>query len=1155
MYRYLLLLLVLLTAALPASAQDGATVAQARQAYERSNYMDAVQIATRVLRQDRNNVDALIIRGRAYEASERYASAVPDYERVLAIDPSNSAAIEGRRRAQSLVRGAQDREQQERGLGSEVQARPDDVTLRLRYAESLFRRRDFRQAADQYEAYLARTQGNPSIVQRYLISIANYRGGNQRGEAEAQRFLAFYPTSDDLHMRLGYFRLWQGKYQTAREAFDQAIRLNPSNAEARRGLTELQAPERQITPETSNYPIDILARELRTETNNDEKRYRLIDLLIENGRYFEAQQNLDVLQMRRADEDEFKSRQAVVARNLPRENRAGQGGQATGRPARPAAPVEFIVDRLYRQVNANPDNDERRFQLVDALIDYDRFAEAFDQLIELREEYDTTRRWLERFVMIDEGYIETLGESPIYNIDRLQYRLAFSPGDDARRLALAEAFLAEGRAEEAYQTLTQGELRVAGDARTRDLFERIEVIREQARANRIAELEAQGTMQGTNRDDLAELAQLYLADEKPSESIAAYERLISLDPLDLQARVDFAQTLNVAGFFDDALDETIFLLDQQPDNIEYKELFVLTAIAAGRVDDTVESFLMDLLRRDPDNAELLLELGAIRLRQERLDEADELVRRALSLGLARNAGRGVQVDGLGIGQRAEVLEALIERERARLDDAAEIALLNDARVLARNGFYGDAVDAYEIYFAEMGRRTRGELKEYAGVYSAAGDFVTALSIYRALLLERYEYDVAKEITKNLYYLGDYAGTIESTQRVLAENPRDFEVRILLADAYREAERFELAAQQYDLARQYGANSELIEERERLLQERARFSIVVDEPGSGSGFATVFSPHVDAVIARGGGADYQRYGGGMLAQVTIPGGLISTVGLTSQYLYGTELLRINSRRVERQQLNQVYTGLTYDLAREEVEPGEFAYTNRVEGRVGFFDYDGGRTVPFVEARYWHQSPARYRASIGIQNTEGSTTLWSPAGGIYDLRLTQIDGRYESRALMPDSVFRVRSVVALNFVNDTFGLLDSDTNFGLNINAEGSYLILPKLYLGAAYYLLDYQTTTDLYFSPDGFATYDAFLEFERGSEVTASYTRIRTSLGFVGRSGGTIAYRVDGDIIRRLNNKLSFIFNFGIGQSTRPFGDDSDNRYTIFSAALGVYWTL
>ena len=419
MYRFFLLLLALLTVALPASAQQQATVAQAREAYERSSYMDAVQIATRVIRQDRNNVDALLIRARAYEASERYASAVPDYERVLSIDPTNAAAIEGRRRAQALVRGAQNREQQERGLGGEVRARPDDVTLRLRYAESLFRRRDFSEAADQYEAYLARTQGNPGIVQRYLISIANYRGGNERGEAEAQRFLNFYPTSDDLYMRLGYFRLWQGKYQTAREAFDQALRLNPSNAEARRGLTELQAPERQVTPETSNYPIDILARELRATPGNDAKRFELIDLLIANGRYFEAQQNLDVLEAQYAEDDDFVRRQAVVARNLPFESRPGQAGQATAQAQRPATPTEFIVDRLYRQVNANPDNDERRFQLVDALLDYDRYAEAFDQLIELREEYDGTRRWLERFVMVDEGYIATLGESPIYSIDRL----------------------------------------------------------------------------------------------------------------------------------------------------------------------------------------------------------------------------------------------------------------------------------------------------------------------------------------------------------------------------------------------------------------------------------------------------------------------------------------------------------------------------------------------------------------------------------------------------------------------------------------------------------------------------------------------------------------------------------------------------------------
>jgi thioredoxin-like negative regulator of GroEL len=1149
MLRYLTLVLLALAAALPLAAQQQATVSAAREAFERTNYDDAIQIATRVLRQDRDNIDARLIRARAYEAADRPESAEPDYQYVLSLDPDNAAAVEGLRRSRATVRGAANRDLEERGLGREVRDDPDNLTLRLRYAESLFRRRDFRAAADQYEAYLARTQGNPGIVQRYLISIANYQGGNARGEVEARRFLDFYPTSDDLWMRLGYFRLWQGKYQTAREAFEQALRLNPDNTEARRGLTEIDRPDsRANTP--SNYPIDVLVRELSAEPNDDAKRFRLVDLLIESGRYFEAQQNLDVLEARYADDEDFQRRQAVVARNLPREARGGaRGGGGT------AQPTEFIVDRLYRQVRADSTNDERRFQLVDALIDYDRFAEAYDQLLVLEDEYAGSRRWLELFVQVDEGYLEAEGSSPIYEIDRLRYRLSFSPGDDATRIALAEAYLAEGRAEEAFQTLTLGELRAAGDARMRALFERIETVREQARQQRIAELQATLAQNPDDTSALYEIAQLYLADQDPSRSIAAYERLLALEPGNLEARYNFAQTLNVAGFFDDALDEAIFLLDRQPNNFEYRELFVLTAIAADQIDETVESFLVSLLQRDPDNATLLLELGAIRLSQQRLDEADELVRRALALGLAQSGGQGIDQDALGIGQRAEVLAALIERERVRLQDESEIALLNDARVLARNGFYGDAVDAYEAYFALMGRRTRDELKEYAGVYSAAGDFVTALSIYRALLLERYEYDVAKEITKNLFYLGDYAGTIESTQRVLAENPRDFEVRLLLADAYREAERFELAAEQYALARQYGANSELIRERERLLAARARFSIVEPEPMAGSNFAAVFSPHVDATIARGGGADYQRYGGGSLAQVTIPGGAIATVGLTSHWMYGTELLSLNSDRVAPQQLNQVYTGLLYDFTREEIAPNEFAFTNRLQGRVGMFDYDGGRTAPFVELRYWNQSPGRYRASVGIQNTEGTTTLWSPGGSLYDLRLTQIDGRYESRAWMPDSLFRTRGVVAFNFVDDTFGFVESSNNFGLNINAEGSYRILPKLYLGAAYYLLDYRTTTNLYFSPDGFSTYDAFLEFERGSEIASSYTRIRTSLGFVGRSGGTIAYRVEGDVIRRLTNKLSFIFNFGLGQSTRPLDGIDNQRYTIASAALGVYWTL
>jgi thioredoxin-like negative regulator of GroEL len=1148
----LLILLIALACAAPAAAQQ-ASVAQARAAFEQADYADAVQIATRVLRQDSDNVDALLVRARAYEASARFPAAASDYRRVLDLDVGNAEAAAGLRRSQARLRGASPSNtpaDPASAIEAQVRASPDDLPLRLRYAESLFRSREFRAAADQYEAYLNRTQGSPRIAQRYLVAIASYSGGSARGEAEALRFLQLYPTSDDLYMRLGYFRLWQGETEGARQAFEQALRLNPGNAEARRGLAAVDDPSLlDDQRRESDYPIDVLTRELREQPGDDAKRLRLAALLVASGRYFEARQNLDALPERFGDDAEATRLRAVVARNLPAGGgRAGaQGGTGGGQPA------EFIVDRLYREVRANPRDDARRFRLVEALIDYDRFGEAFDQLMELREGHDQTRRWLELFAQIDAGYIATLGSSPIYEIDRLTYRLRYAPGDDATRIALAQALLDEGRAEEAYQTLTQGRLTVAGDARTRALFERIEAVRERVRAERIAQLEAALTRHPDSREALAELATLYLADERTDASIALYERLIALSPYDFEARFAFAQTLNAAGFYDDALDEAIALLDQEPDSFRYKQLFVQTAIAAGRVDETVETFLLDLLERDPDNAELILELAAIRLRQERLDEADGLVRRALAIGLS-GGERGVDESTLGLGQRADMLAALIERERVRLEDAAEIALLNEARILARNGFYGDAVTAYEDYFAVTGRRTRDELKEYAGVYSAAGDFVTAVSIYRDLLLERYAYDVAKEIAKNLYYLGDYAGTIASAGRVLEENPRDFEVRILLADAYREAERFELAAQQYELARQYGGNSELLERRESLLRARAAFSIVqLGDPGR-TNFATVFSPHASAVVAQGGGADYQRYGGGMLAQITVPGGLIWTLGLTSHWLYGTELLTLDSPRLPRQEANQVYTGLVYDLTRRETRPGVFAFTNRLEARVGLFDYDGGRRAPFVEARYWRQSPERYRASLGIQSTDGAIALWSAGGPLYDLRLTQLDARYESRTLLPDSLVRVRGVAALNLVTDSQPALD-ETNQGVNVIAEGSVRVLPRFYLGAAYYYLGYETTNNLYFSPDRFQTYDAFMEFERGSEMGNSYTRVRGSLGVVGNSGGTVAYRLDGDVIRRLTPKLSFVFNWGLGQSSRPFGEIDDNRYTIATASLGVYWTL
>jgi tetratricopeptide (TPR) repeat protein len=997
------------------------------------------------------------------------------------------------------------------------------------------RARRWREAATEYRAYLNGNPPNPGIVQRYLVALSN-AGDAPEGEQAAERYLRNYNTSGDLWMRLGYFQLWQGKRNEAVRSFEQALRLEPSNREARQGLQQAQAappPGRGGQAGPSEYPIDRLTRELRDTPGDDDKRFELIDLLIANGRFFEARQNLSAVSPRARNTAEWQRRAAVADRALARFQRPGQGRAA-----------EFPIDRLYRELRANPSQDEKRFELVAELIKYRRYGEAVDQLAALRTRHLSSQRFRTLFVQADEGLRRSGAQ--VYPIDRLSVRLSLNPDDVETRQQLADELIRAERYEEAYAVLTDGRFSAVDTPENRRRLATVEAARAERRARRMAELQQRVAAGGADAAVFRELASLYLVENRPDDALSTYERLTQIDRSD-STRLGYGQTLQVAGRFDEARDVASGLIARGPRGLgndgdrlfdEAKLLYVQATLAAGAVDAQTEQYLRDLIARDPDNAELLLNLATIRFQQGNLDEAESLNLRAAGFG------------DVAVAPRIEILRRLIERERVRQRDAADIAVLNEARVLARERRFEESLRKYEEYFALRGRRTRDEVKEYAGVYSAAGDFITAVSIWRSLLVQRYEYDVEKEIAKNLYYLSDYAGTIATAERLVRDNPADFEMRFLLADAYRETARYAEAERLLREAERIGQGSELIESRQALVEA----SSVVESGFGGNNYAPVLAPLVEATYAEGGGTLYFRHAYGLFTQVTLPGRFVASAGLTSHYQRGNRFLQVfptQTDRVPFQRLNQVYAGVFRDLTRVLIPDRGYDFTTRLQARAGIIDTEGDRTVPFVEARLAAQNPTSWRGSIGFQNTEGSYTLWSAAGGEYDLRLTQFDARYEAAGA--DSVFRFKSAANLNLVTDD---LPGGTNTGLGGMAEGSVRILPWTYLGVGANTLNYRYTTDLYFSPTSYTTLEAFAEYEKGWTSWDSYLRLRASVGSPLGSGGFISRRVDGDLIRRFNRHLSIVLSGGVGQSTRPFSQGIGNDpYTIITFQGALYLTL
>ncbi|MFT5141398.1 MAG: thioredoxin-like negative regulator of GroEL, partial [Thalassolituus oleivorans] len=1177
-YRYLLASLVaaILVATTPVSlqAQDLAAQQRAETAIEQGRYDEAVTILDRMIQPGSMDTRALLMRAQAHRLMGNENAAEADYRSVLETQPDHAEALAGLKE----LRG--ERSPSTGNLGSLrrlVEANPDNLSFLIRYANALFDAQFYLESAEQYGIYLNETQGTPDIVQRYLIAIANYPGDNSLGESVASEYVAIYTTDDDLWMRLGFFRLWQGNYAGALEACDQSLLLNPGGSEARD--CQLQARNPDVIARSSTYPIDVAFRDVRNSPDNDARRYQLIDLLIESERYFEAREQLDVMLERRGSEPEWASRDAVVKRELvaspqtlstfpidvltrdlmsnpsqdekrfglidllvgddrffeasenlqylrarhngaerwktrwgtvsaalarlddggrsrlstypidvltrglmvkpnddnkrfelvsllldnrryfeskqnldflaPRHRRTNQWRRANQRAESGLASVarrtpqpqqEFIVDRLIRELKATPGDDEKRFRLVEQLIKYNRYSEGWDQLILLREAHGESQRWLTHFISVDDGLARA--GTPIYAIDRWTYRLAFDPSDSSVRYSLVDALTDEGRVAEALEVLTDARYSDPAHPGYQGRIRRVTELRYAIAEGRVRELEDQLVANPNDSEALREIVDHYLVLGRDDEAFEGYARLLSFEPGNDEQRARFAVALQSRGYYDQAIQQADYLLDRQPDNTTFQRVFVLASITQGNLDRLGEAYVENLMgsagQTDP---ELLLVLAEYRLLSGDIEAADNYVRTADALGDSR------------FSTRINTVEQLVARERIRLTEAGRIEILNEARTLAAERKFGAAIDAYENYFESQGRRSRSELKELAQVHTAAADYVSALSILKALQDQTWEYDVAKDIARNQIYRQDYSGSLRTLEDLATRNPRDYEVKFLQADAYRELGLFTQAEAVYADATVLADASETVGERSIALDASMRRSLAESGEWQGMDFAGIIVPTTESVIARGGGTRYERWAQGMQTHVTIPSGYGTVImaGVNSHFISGTRQL-IPGSAESSGRVNQVFVAGFRDLTEPVAQYNHAAYTNRLTAEVGLYDYEGGRTVGYGGLRYWRQDPGIYRGSVGLRVGEGSIDLWSPAGGEYNLQLTQLNVQAWVPSVMPDSTLRLHGNLSLNVVRDNFGTpgTTNDTNFGTNILLEASYRVLPNTWLGMTYY---------------------------------------------------------------------------------------------------------
>jgi tetratricopeptide (TPR) repeat protein len=138
---------------------------------------------------------------------------------------------------------------------------------------------------------------------------------------------------------------------------------------------------------------------------------------------------------------------------------------------KPPTPQEFAIDKYYKILRNNPKDDKTRFLLIDELVKYQRYEEAYQQLNILQEKYKEDTKWIALYEKVKKIREENYGK----RILELQKLLEKNPNDAKSLSELVQLLDNLQRYEEAFNLLKAYYEKnpEAEDCKLRKLFARI----------------------------------------------------------------------------------------------------------------------------------------------------------------------------------------------------------------------------------------------------------------------------------------------------------------------------------------------------------------------------------------------------------------------------------------------------------------------------------------------------------------------------------------------------------------------------------------------------------------------------------------------------------------------------------------------------------
>lgn len=312
------------------------------------------------------------LRGLCYEKTNQFQYSVLDLRRAERLDPKNEQIKKDLSRV--ITYWHQQLYQKIEGHKRDIAVNPKNPYNYLEIGKAYRWLEEWDNAELWYDEYLKRDDNvSADEIIRYTEILAK-TGSITKGERILKKYVEKYPDDWRLWSRYGYFTLWLGKFKVAENAFRKSLEIKPYFKEAQDGLdiARNQAYLLQYQPRSFEYvyPIDRYYRELKKNPNDDKIRFSLIKELVNANRYEEAYQQLQYLQSKYSDNDEFKNLYQKVT-------------------AHRDSLYNSNIDYYTGILKDNPDNKEAVIKLAEAygnLLYYDNAIEVLSEYLKNKPE-------------------------------------------------------------------------------------------------------------------------------------------------------------------------------------------------------------------------------------------------------------------------------------------------------------------------------------------------------------------------------------------------------------------------------------------------------------------------------------------------------------------------------------------------------------------------------------------------------------------------------------------------------------------------------------------------------------------------------------------------------------------------------------------------